>query len=454
MTLADIISGSEIDLNKLDVEDSRYRFFPVGVKRVDPDGKDRFFTESFVVKLDEDDLKEAKNLSELKRRISSGTDAEDIKVLQENYDKRKSSFNKKIRSALQDATPEGTEILEIGRPESAQRFFTFDAETGESRARFTGPGPGTRVGDTVKIGDSFSVVDRDALRDRIQGKGRSLAVATPAQAAAISAGGAPKEVIEGPEPNAEDVRKGIIEELGDDPDMGPAYEEQRLEERKAKEAAEKKKKIEDEKVRRGAPSAEREAYGRRRRMSRRLGPLGFLLGTPDRPETVTVGEAEDLERAKRVAAAEAGKRRLTGAAASKTADAAGDAAKAAKTAASASKMGSLMKFLGPIGYGFMAYDLLSREPRRRREILDRRLQMNADIMDRIRQRTVTSQPAVTGEYAAIQDLAQGLPPQQTSIRMTPELQAILGSRAQEVARMGTPIAPSFTEIMARQGRYQ
>ena len=113
-----------------------------------------------------------------------------------------------------------------------------------------------------------------------------------------------------------------------------------------------------------------------------------------------------------------------------------------------------MRFLGPIGYGFMAYDLLSREPRRRREIRDRRLEMNAALMDDIRQRAVNKQASISGEYAAIQDLAQGLPPQSVGVRMTPELQAILGSRANEVARMGSPIAPGFTEIMAQRGRYQ
>ena len=438
--------------------DARFQAFPTVVER-----EGRTFVETVVVKLTPEELASNEKLIQEGRRVNDlaaerGVDPSEIEGHDElvNRQRRRNNDMRKKVAAIVEEQGVTVHAVDAGKP--VERFTAAVTTVGDLEPGDVTSGAGQRIRFDA---EEIDAVERARLVGQIEGSGRSLTKVTPAQKGEIEAGATVKEAL-GPEPTSEEVRKGVIAEL-DEPDSGPAAEERRAEVRDEKEEAARKKAEEDELARRGAPSEENEEYRRRRRrrieLRRKLGPLGFLLGTPSRPESRTVGEAEDRERARRIAAAKRGQQALTTGEAA--ADTAGDAAKAAKAAKTVSKagaaaggMGTLMRFLGPIGYGFMAYDLLSREPRRRREIRDRRLEMNAALMDDIRQRAVNKQASISGEYAAIQDLAQGLPPQSVGVRMTPELQAILGSRANEVARMGSPIAPGFTEIMAQRGRYQ
>jgi hypothetical protein len=142
--------------------------------------------------------------------------------------------------------------------------------------------------------------------------------------------------------------------------------------------------------------------------------------------------------------------------AKKGASKAGKASKAAKAAKAAAPMGmggTLLRMLGPIGYGLMAYDLATRGSRRAKEDANKNREMMLALQAGIQQKALSRDS--TGHFGAVADMARpsNLNAGANRDRLSSELQQLIQGREQELQRIASNNRPGYAELMARQGIY-
>ena len=142
-----------------------------------------------------------------------------------------------------------------------------------------------------------------------------------------------------------------------------------------------------------------------------------------------------------------------GASKSGKASKASKAAKAAKAAAPIGKAGTLLRMLGPIGYGLMAYDLATRGSRRAKEDANKDREMMLGLQAGIQQKALSRDS--TGHFGAVANMAR--PSNLNAVgnrdRLSSELQQLIQGREQELQRIASNNRPGYAELMARQGIY-
>jgi len=145
-------------------------------------------------------------------------------------------------------------------------------------------------------------------------------------------------------------------------------------------------------------------------------------------------------------------RNLPGGAPSK-ASKASKTAKAAKAAVPMGAGGTLLRMLGPIGYGLLAYDLISRGPAREREDAEKRREMLSGLQTGMMQKAMSRDKY--GQFGAVNDMARpsNLDASANRDRLSAELQQIVMGREQELNQIAARNKPSYAELMARQGIY-
>jgi len=144
--------------------------------------------------------------------------------------------------------------------------------------------------------------------------------------------------------------------------------------------------------------------------------------------------------------------KLPGGASSK-ASKASKTAKAAKAAVPMGAGGTLLRMLGPIGYGLLAYDLVSRGPARKKEDDEKRREMLSGLQQGIMQKGVSRDRY--GHFGAVNEMARPsrLNAASSQARLSAELQQIIQGREQELSNITQGSRPGYAELMARQGIY-
>lgn len=180
-----------------------------------------------------------------------------------------------------------------------------------------------------------------------------------------------------------------------------------------------------------------------------------------RPELETVREKAARLRSETNAVSQAGKDRLTNTArvggptlGAKVSDVKGKAASIAGKLPPG-KMATVMRFLGPIGYSLLAYDLATRGSGRDREREERGRELTSRRMDNFRQNSIQNQGKMSGYYKGLDVLAnrQYSPSKPDYSNLSPELEALISSRRQRLGQIAQSTTPTYAESLARNGIY-
>ena len=177
-----------------------------------------------------------------------------------------------------------------------------------------------------------------------------------------------------------------------------------------------------------------------------------------RPQLETVGEKVARVRSETYAASEAGIDRLTNKTpAAPKAKTPNVKSKAASIAGKlpAGKMATVMRFLGPVGYSLLAYDLATRGSGRDREREERGRELTSRRMDNFRQNSIQNQGKMSGYYKGLNVLAnrQYSPSKPDYSNLSPELEALISSRRQRLGQIAQSTTPTYAESLARNGIY-
>ena len=180
--------------------------------------------------------------------------------------------------------------------------------------------------------------------------------------------------------------------------------------------------------------------------------------TVPRPKLETVGEQTARLRSETYAASEAGKDRLTNRTlATPKAKTPGVKSKVASVAGKlpAGQMATVMRFLGPIGYSLLAYDLATRGRGRDREREERGRELTSRRMDNFRQNSIQNQGKMSGYYKGLDVLGnrQYSPAKPDYSNLSPELEALISSRRQRLGQIAQSTSPTYAESLARNGIY-
>ena len=273
-----------------------------------------------------------------------------------------------------------------------------------------------------------------------------------------------------PELTGDEVGDAVRRESGEIPDTAQDEKNAALEEK------ERQRRVAAAEAKANEPTPEQKAGRQRNKDLRRAAaspsPLGRIMaaiGLARDPGIATgalknsrqVAQQKSDEQAAEAARGKAklleqqsdkANRKLPGGASS-TASKASKTAKAAKAAVPMGAGGTLLRMLGPIGYGLLAYDLISRGPAREREDAEKRREMLSGLQTGMMQKSMSRDKY--GHFGAVNDMARpsNLNASANRDRLSAELQQIVMGREQELNQIASRNKPNYAELMARQGIY-